>query len=180
MNVEKLDVATLVVHTGKGSVRQLKHSIYKVAEFPEVIVNKFIHNPAGTLKISKKEHSVLVECGNEYIVECFEDNSWHLLLDSGDGVYKADLWHKPHGFPLWYGREKPSHLTQHSITYGYNFAGDVEGKIILNGKNINVKGTGIRERYVAVDSSAAELGGWEDWGYITFNEMHSSMYMICA
>jgi len=176
MNVEKLDVATLVVHTGKGSVRQLKHSIYKVAEFPEVIVNKFIHNPAGTLKISKKEHSVLIECGKEYSVECFEDNSWHLLLDSGDGVYKADLWHKPHGFPLWYGREKPSHLTQHSITYGYNFAGDVEGKIILNGKNINVKGTGVRERYVAVDSSAAELGGWEDWGYITFNEMHSSMY----
>lgn len=33
-----------------------------------------------------------------------------------------------------------------------------------------------RERYVAVDSSAAELGGWEDWGYITFNELHSSMY----
>lgn len=39
-----------------------------------------------------------------------------------------------------------------------------------------MKGSGIRERYVAVDSSAAELGGWEDWGYFNFNEIHSSLY----
>ncbi len=52
----------------------------------------------------------------------------------------------------------------------------VEGEICLNGKTIKVSGAGIRERYVAVDSCAAELGGWEDWGWITFNEVHSSMY----
>ena len=27
-----------------------------------------------------------------------------------------------------------------------------------------------------MDSSAAELGGWEDWGYIAFRELHSSLY----
>ncbi|KAH0799045.1 uncharacterized protein GO595_008197 [Histomonas meleagridis] len=43
-------------------------------------------------------------------------------------------------------------------------------------KRINVKGFGIRELYVAVDSSASELGGWEDWGLISFNEIHSSLY----
>lgn len=99
-----------------------------------------------------------------------------MKVDTCDGKYKADLWHKPYGYPLWYGREKPSHLTQHSITYGYNWAGDVEGEFTYNGKTVKVKGTGQRERYVALDSSAAELGGWEDWGYITFNEIHSSMY----
>ena len=37
-------------------------------------------------------------------------------------------------------------------------------------------GKGIRERYVAVDSSAAELGGWEDWGWVAFDEIHASFY----
>lgn len=77
---------------------------------------------------------------------------------------------------MWYGREKPSFLTQHSVTYGYNWAGDVEGLIRLEGKEVKVRGMGIRERYVAVDSSAAELGGWEDWGWVAFREMHSSLY----
>lgn len=62
------------------------------------------------------------------------------------------------------------------MTYGYNWAGSVEGTIWIKGAQVNVKGLGIRERYVAVDSSAAELGGWEDWGFLSFNEIHSSMY----
>lgn len=106
----------------------------------------------------------------------FEDHAWHLMVDTLDGEYKADLWHRPQGYPLWYGREKPSYLTQHSVTYGYNWAGSVEGTIWIKGEQVKVKGLGIRERYVAVDSSAAELGGWEDWGFISFNEIHSSMY----
>lgn len=27
-----------------------------------------------------------------------------------------------------------------------------------------------------MDSSAAELGAWEDWGYVAFNEFHASLY----
>lgn len=72
----------------------------------------------------------------------FEDNSWHFLIDTLDGEYKADLRHTPYGYPLWYGREKPSYLTQHSVTYGYNWAGDTEGDIWINNKKIHVKGTG--------------------------------------
>lgn len=52
----------------------------------------------------------------------------------------------------------------------------MDGVIVLNGKTIKVNGLGIRERYVAVDSCAAEIGGWEDWGWVAFNEVHSSMY----
>lgn len=176
MALEKMDLVTMCLAKGKGKVRQLEGSIYKLAEYPGGILNKFYRNPQGTLQIEWREHSVLVSCGKEYSVECFDDGVWHFMVDTLDGEYKADLYHRAHGYPLWYGRETPSYLTQHSITYGYNWSGDVEGEFTYQGKTVKVKGTGQRERYVAVDSSAAELGGWEDWGYITFNEMHASMY----
>lgn len=176
MHLEKMDLVNIVYGKGRGSVRQLPNSIYKVAKFTGCEINKFYRNPQGTLKIEQRENSVFVTCGEQYKVECFEGGVWHLMLDTQDGEYKADLYHRPHGCPLWYGRETPSYLTQHSITYGYNWSGDVDGEIVIKGKTVKVKGTGIRERYVAVDSSAAELGGWEDWGYFTFNEIHSSMY----
>lgn len=176
MALEKMDLATLSLAKGKGGVRQLKNSIYKLAEYPGSMMNKFYRNPQGTLKIEKRAKSVLVTCGEQYKVECFDDGVWHLTVDTLDGEYKADLYHRAHGYPLWYGREKPSYLTQHSITYGYNWSGDVDGEFTYKGKTVKVKGTGQRERYVAVDSSAAELGGWEDWGFITFHEIHSSMY----
>lgn len=174
--LEKIDLATLCMAKGTGSVKQLKNSVYKLTQFPGGCMNKFYHNPQGTLKIEKREHSVFVTCGEQYKVECFDDYSWHIMADTLDGEYKADLWHRAYGYPLWYGRETPSYLTQHSITYGYNTAGDVQGEFTYKGKTVKVKGTGQRERYVAVDSSAAELGGWEDWGYITFDQIHSSMY----
>lgn len=176
MNLEKMDLVTICMARGKGSVRQLPGSIYKIAEYPGTVLNKMIRNPQGTMQIERREHSVFVSCGPEYSVECFDDGRWHIRTDSMDGEYKADFWHRAHGYPLWYGREKPSYLTQHSVTYGYNWSGDVDGEFTWQGRTVKVKGTGQRERYVAVDSSAAELGGWEDWGYITFNEMHSSMY----
>lgn len=174
--LEKLDVVSINCAKGKGTVKQLPNSIYKIGKYPGMLIEQLLRKPQGTLKIQQKEHKVTVTCGDEYIVECFEDNSWHLMVDTLDGKYKADLYHKPHGYPLWYGREKPSYLTQHSITYGYNWAGYVEGTIYIENKPIKVKGLGIRERYVAVDSSAAELGGWEDSGWIAFNEVHSSLY----
>ena len=117
---------------GTGSVKQLKNSIYKLTQFPGGCMNKFYRNPQGTLKIERREHSVFVTCGEQYKVECFDDYSWHIMADTLDGEYKADLWHRACGYPLWYGREKPSYLTQHSITYGYNWAGKVDGWLELN------------------------------------------------
>lgn len=174
--LEKLDVVSINWTKGKGHVEQLPNSIYKIGRFPGMEFRRLLRKPQGTLQIKKEENKVTVTCGEEYKVECFEDNSWHLTIDTLDGEYRADLYHKPHGYPLWYGREEPSLLTQHSVTYGYNWAGDVEGSLFIRGKEVKVKGLGIRERYVAVDSSAAELGGWEDWGWVSFNEIHSSIY----
>ena len=176
MNLEQMDVVSINISKGKGQAVQLPNSVYKVGKYPGMFHEKMFRHPAGTLKITRKEHGVLVTCGPEYSVECFENHSWHLKVDTMDGIYKADLWHRPHYAPLWYGRETPSYLTQHSVTYGYNWAGDAEGVITVNGNDIKVKGLGIRERYVAVDSCAAEIGGWEDWGWVSFNEIHSSMY----
>lgn len=176
MALEKMDLVSINWTKGKGDSVQLPNSIYKLGKYPGMKMQRMIRNPQGTLKIEKRPNSVFVECGEEYKVECFDDNSWHFMIDTLDDEYKADLWHKPQGFPLWYGRDIPSYLTQHSITYGYNWAGEVEGIIWAEGKQVKVKGLGIRERYVAVDSSAAELGGWEDWGFISFNEIHSSFY----
>lgn len=176
MHQEQMDLVTIALAKGKGHVEQLKNSIYKVGKFPGALYNKFLKSPAGTLKIEKNEHSIKVLVPPYYEAECFDNGKWNIKIDSGDGIFKAAYTHQGYGYPLWYGREEPSALTQHSITYGYNWAGNVEGYFIYNGKKVNIKGTGQRERYVAVDSSAAELGGWEDWGYITFDQIHSSMY----
>lgn len=174
--LEKIDLVSINWTKGKGDPVQLPNSIYKLGKYPGMQLERLLRKPQRTLKIERKDHSVFVTCGEEYQVECFEDHAWHLMVDTLDGEYRADLWHRPQGYPLWYGREKPSYLTQHSVTYGYNWAGSVEGTIWIKGEQVKVKGLGIRERYVAVDSSAAELGGWEDWGFISFNEIHSSMY----
>lgn len=174
--LEKIDLVTMNWTKGKGSAEQLPNSIYKVGKYPGMQFERHIRNPQGTLAIEKNTQKVTVTCGREYRVECSQDHSWHISIDSLDGVFRAELHHKPSGFPLWYGREKPSHLTQHSVTYGYNWAGEVTGTLWMDGKEVQVKGLGIRERYVAVDSSAAELGGWEDWGWFSFNEIHSSLY----
>lgn len=67
-------------------------------------------------------------------------------------------------------------LTPHSHAYGYNWSGTVEGVLTIQGRRVPFKGKGIRERYVAVDSSAAEIGGWEDWMWFHFDEAFGSLY----
>lgn len=176
MELEKLDVVSITIAKGRGYTRQLPSSIYKIGCYPGMLYEHMWHNPSGTLRIETFADHITVSCGPQYRVSCYNDNSWHFELDTQDGEYKADLWHRPSGYPLWYGRETPSYLTQHSITYGYNWVGAVDGDIVVQGKSIHVTGLGIRERYVAVDSCAAEIGGWEDWGWVSFNEIHSSMY----
>ncbi|MBR1586389.1 MAG: hypothetical protein IJ662_14105 [Clostridia bacterium] len=182
MHAEKMDLVTMHIDRGRGGTRQLRNSIYRVGEYPgELMPKRFFKHPQGTLQITQHPDHIIVTCGREFTLEAYSDNRWHLTLDSGDGEYYAELHHAPKGYPLWYGREKPSALTQHSITYGYNWAGPVEGYFVYRGKRVNImKGFALRERYVAVDSSAAELGAWEDWGFVCFDGMHSSMYDMRA
>ena len=82
MHLEQMDLVSITIAKGKGGSRQLPNSIYKIGEFPGMLHEKMFRNPAGTLKIETREHSILVSCGPQYQVECFEDNSWHLLVDT--------------------------------------------------------------------------------------------------
>lgn len=107
-----------------------------MTEYPGMLYERMWRQPADSLSIERCGDCVRVSCGPQYRVECFADHSWHFLLDSLDGAYRVDLWHRPSGCPLWYGREIPSYLTQHSITYGYNWSGVVTGEIVLNGRAI--------------------------------------------
>lgn len=189
---EKLDIVSINWTADTGRVRQLPGSIYKVADFPgKNHFNRMYREKEGTLNIQHGDGCVVVTCGPSYKVTCYApsaegtenpDHRWHLEIRTADDEYQADLWHCPEGRPLWYGKTVPSALTLHSITYGYNWAGNVEGWIRCgkDAPKVKVSGRGIRERYVAVDSSAAELGAWEDWGWIAFDEMHSSLYDMRA
>ncbi|ULQ59278.1 hypothetical protein K7I13_12375 [Brucepastera parasyntrophica] len=176
LKLENIDLFTYEFSAEPGEIVQDPYSVYKVAQFPPVTATHVFKFPGGTHKVRKTDDQVIVDIGCLH-VECNKDNSWHYVIDDQERSFKADFIHKPIcGGPLWYGREKPSYLTQHSITYGYNWTGQVEGTITHNGKSVHMKGAGIRERYVATDSSSAEIGGWEDWGWFHFDEVFGSMY----
>ena len=176
LKLENVDLCTWELCTETGDVIQDPYSIYKIANFPGSSRGRKDVLPGGTHKVTKTENEITVEIGCIKVI-CRKDTSWNIIVNDIEKKFSADIIHKPdcHG-PLWYGREKPSHLTQHSVTYGYNCSGRVEGTLTIDNRTIHVKGAGIRERYVATDSSAAEIGGWEDWGWFHFDEVFGSMY----
>ena len=176
LKLENVDLCTWELCTETGEVVQDPYSIYKVAKFNGSNRSRKDALPGGAHKVTRTDDAVVVELGC-LRVTCHKDHSWNIVVADPEKQFHADITHKPdcHG-PLWYGRENPSHLTQHSVTYGYNCSGRVEGTLTIDGKTVHVKGAGIRERYVAIDSSAAEIGGWEDWGWFHFDEVFGSMY----
>ena len=173
---ENMDLCNFEFCAEAGKIVQDPRSIYKIAKFPNETYVRHDKFPGGTHRVQKLDDKVVVEIGIMRI-ECNQDNSWHYQINDTEKGFKADFIHRPLcGGPLWYGRENPSHLTQHSTTYGYNWSGQIEGDITYNGRTVHMKGAGIRERYVATDSSSAEIGGWEDWGWFHFDEAFGSMY----
>jgi len=173
---ENIDVCTWELVTECGQVKQDPYSIYKIADFCGENRSRRQTFPGGTHRVTRTDHEVTVELGCVKVV-CHDDQSWIIRVDDPEKGFSATLTHKPECFgPLWYGREEPSHLTQHSVAYGYNCCGRVEGDLTIDGRTVHVHGAGIRERYVATDSSAAEIGGWEDWGWFHFDEAFGSMY----
>ncbi|MCR5942724.1 hypothetical protein FG152_18175 [Ochrobactrum sp. XJ1] len=159
-----------------GKIVQIPGSIHKRADFPPVGVTTQKVYPTGTLSVEQGQRQVVVRLGDGFQVVCKDDKTWRYTIEDPETGIKADFLHRGAGFPTWYGREKPSYLTPHSIAYGYNWSGTVEGTLTVEGRTVNFKGKGIRERYIAVDSSAAEIGGWEDWMWFHFDEVFGSLY----
>lgn len=172
--LEGRDLWNIEVSWETGTVRDLPGSVYKVADFPSVgASNQHVH-PSGTLDVQRGDHEVVVTVG-DFKVVCDDQHNWHYTVaDEKTGV-AVDFVHRGAGYPTWYGKEEPSFLTPHSIAYGYNWSGTVEGTLTLPDRTVAFTGKGIRERYVAVDSSAAEIGGWEDWAWFHFDEAFGSM-----
>lgn len=172
---EGVDMWNIEASWETGKVVQVPGSIYKMAEFPDAGVTGRTVLPGGSHKVERHEKEVVVTLG-DFRVVCKDDNSWHYSIEDKAKGIRAEFVHYGKGCPLWYGKEEPSYLTAHSIAYGYNWSGRVEGSLIIDGKEVKVKGAGVRERYIAVDSSAAEIGGWEDWMWFHFDEVFGSMY----
>ncbi|WP_028708494.1 hypothetical protein [Propionicicella superfundia] len=175
LGLEGVDMWNIEASWETGTVRQLPGSIFKVADFPSVGVAARHTHPAGTLQVERSDHEVTVRLPGFQVI-CRDDHSWHYTIEDAEKGIRAEFVHQGTGYPTWYGKETPSYLTPHSIAYGYNWSGRVEGKLTIAGREVDIVGTGIRERYVAVDSSAAEIGGWEDWAWFHFDEAHGSMY----
>ena len=176
LDAEKTDMWHFEIGWETGEVVQSPTSIFKIANYPPVNITGQHVYPQGTLKIDRNEDFVKITVGENFQVVCKTDHTWHYTLKDEDRGIRAEFVHHGVGFPTWYGKERPSYLTQHSIAYGYNWSGLVEGTFWINDRKVEFKGKGIRERYIAVDSSAAEIGGWEDWGWFHFDEVFGSLY----
>jgi hypothetical protein len=172
---EGTDMWHFEVSCETGDVVPLAGSIYKVANFPPALVTIGRTYPRGALSIGRSKNDVTVEL-EDFRLICQPDNTWHYALEDREKGIKAEFVHTGAGFPTWYGKDKPSALTQHSIAYGYNWSGTIEGRLTIQGRTVRIRGKGIRERYIAVDTSAAEIGGWEDWMWFHFDEMFGSLY----
>jgi hypothetical protein len=158
-----------------GRVAQLPGSIHKLADFPPAAVSTQHVYPGGSLRIEPSDDRVTVTLGDFQVV-CRDDKTWRYVVEDKAKGVRAEFVHAGSGFPTWYGRETPSALTPHSLAYGYNWSGAVEGVLTFPDRRVKFKGKGVRERYIAVDSSAAEIGGWEDWMWFHFDEAFGSLY----
>ena len=167
-----VDIWMLEINSDMGKVLQLPGSIYKIADFPFKKSVRYMF-PAGSLKIKRSKHEVTVDLPDARIV-CKDDGTWHYSFDDKKRNRKLEMVHYGVGYPTWYGLEKPLHLVAHTIAYGYNWAGRVEGELTIDGRKIGLKGAGLRERFIATDQSAAEIGAWEDWIWFHFDEMFGS------
>ncbi|MDY6997233.1 MAG: hypothetical protein SW019_11590 [Actinomycetota bacterium] len=158
-----------------GEVVQLPGSIYRLADFPQTARTGGQSFGGGTLSVERCTDHVTVDLGDFHLV-CRPDHTWHYALEDKDAGIKADFVHTGQGYPTWYGKDEPSVLTQHSIAYGYNWSGRIDGTLTIDGRTVRISGKGVRERYYSVDQSAAEIGGWEDWAWFHFDEVFGSMY----
>lgn len=169
-----VDIWMLEVGSETGTVEQIPGSIYKLANYPFQQAERKTF-PAGTLKLTRNDDHVAIDLP-DFHIECHDDNTWRYWINDRDHDVQFEMIHHGVGFPTWYGKEKPKYLTAHAIAYGYNWAGRIEGTLTMQGRKVKLTGAALRERYVAIDQSAAEIGGWEDWMWFHFDELFGSFY----
>lgn len=167
------DVRILSVRTGEGTVNQIRDSIYRIVNFPPPALGMKVF-PRGAMTAVKQDNQVLVEMEGAR-VKCKDDKTWHYVAEDKEAGIKVDLVHSSVGFPSWYGKDEPQAFSPHSIAYGYFWAGHVEGTLYIDGKEVQLKGKGARERTSMLDSCPAESGGWHEWIWFHFDEAFGTM-----
>jgi hypothetical protein len=148
--------------------------VHKVAQFPQGTATEWHVYPRGELTITRSDDQVTVDVGTFRIV-CKPDGTWHYTVEDKDAGISGEWVHAGNGFPMWYGKETPQAFTPHSISYGYIWAGAVEGTLTIQGREVAIRGAGQRERYYAVDACPAEVGGWHDWMWFHFDEVSGNL-----
>ena len=169
-----IDFWVMSVRTERGRIVQPAGSVYKVPDFPESITTDWHFYPRGTLTADRSDAQVAVNLGDLHIV-CKPDKTWHYRVDDEKAGISGEFVHTGHGFPCWYGKETPQMYTPHSVSYGYFWSGSIEGTLTIQGRKIGISGAGVRERYYAVDTCPAEVGGWHDWLWFHFDELSGSL-----
>jgi hypothetical protein len=170
-----IDFWAMSVRSDKGRVVSPPGSVYKVADFPPAATTDWHFQPRGALTAKVADDHVWVNMG-DFNIECRpETKSWHYTVsDEASGI--SGQWvHTGTGFPTWYGKETPQTYTPHCVSYGYFWPGTLEGTLTVEGRTLTFKGAAVRERYYAVDTCPAEVGGWHDWLWFHFDEMSGAL-----
>ncbi len=161
------------INWGKGKVVQSQNTIYKVADFPQgnAVWDCYMRDD---LSIKRSENEVAIDLG-DYHLRCKNDKTWHFNLENKELAQKIEVVHTGIGLPYWYGKEKPSVCTPHTISYGYVWPGRIEGTITVEGREVKIKGKSARQRWWSPDVCLAEMGGWMELLWFHFDEMFASM-----
>jgi hypothetical protein len=169
-----VDFWAMSIRSTRGTVVQPAGSVYKVADFPDGIATDWHFQPRGALTATKSADQVAVNLGDFHVV-CKPDKTWHYTISDEASGISGEWVHTGNGFPTWYGKEKPQFHTPHSIAYGYFWSGGIEGTLTIGGRTVGITGAGVRERYYAIDTCPAEVGGWHDWLWFHFDELSGSL-----
>ena len=169
-----VDYWAMSVRFEAGIVHQPAGSVYRLAEMPEGIATDWHFAPRGSMTVKRSDDQVEVTLGDLNIV-CKSDMTWHFTLEDKDSGISAQLVHTGNVFPTWYGKDTPQAYTPHTVAYGYFWSGPVDGTLTIQGRTVKIKGAGVRERYYAVDTCPAEVGGWHDWLWFHFDEIAGAL-----
>ncbi|WP_105972516.1 hypothetical protein [Streptomyces geranii] len=169
-----LDFWQMCVRTTPGQVVQPAGSVHRVAQFPPGLATEWHVKPRGALTVTRTDDQVAVDMESAHIV-CTPDGTWHFSVEDEASGIAGEWTHTGNGFPMWYGKETPQTYVPHSISYGYIWAGKVEGTLTVQGKKVEIRGAGQRERYYAVDACPAEVGAWHDWLWFHFDELSGNL-----
>lgn len=169
-----LDFWQMCLRSEPGRVAQPSGSAHKVTEFPKGLATEWHVHPRGALTVTKTSDQVAVDIDNVHIV-CRPDGTWHYTVEDQAAGISGEWVHTGNGFPMWYGKETPQTYVPHSISYGYIWAGTVEGTLNVRGREVAIRGAGQRERYYAVDACPAEVGAWHDWMWFHFDELSGNL-----